>query len=232
VLRRDAIALIGAGAVAWPLDARAQQPAMPVIGFLSSRSSAESESNVTAFRKGLSEHGYFEGKNVTIEYRWADNRYERLPALAADLVAGRVAVIATVGGSVSAVAAKAATTTIPLVFISGADPVKLGLVASLNRPGGNATGVNLVINEIEGKRLGLLHELVPASAVAAYLLNPKSPEADAEWNDVQAAARVIGIQVHVLRAYGEREIDAAFAMIGQLEAGGLLVSADPLFVIL
>jgi putative tryptophan/tyrosine transport system substrate-binding protein len=163
---------------------------MSVVGFLSSRSSAESGSSVAAFRQGLAEIGYIEGKNVLVEYRWAENRYDRLSALAADLIVRRVAVIVTVGGSVSAVALKETKTTIPHVFISGGDPVRLGLVASLNRPGGSATGVNLLSNDIEGKRLGLLHELVPNAAVLAYLTNPKTPRPPVSWK-ISKRRRVI-----------------------------------------
>jgi ABC-type uncharacterized transport system substrate-binding protein len=227
--RREFITLLGGGAAAWPLVARAQQPAMPVIGFLSSRSPDESTIEVAGFHRGLGESGFVEGRNVAIQYRWADNRYDQLPALAADLVARRVAVIAAVGGPVTGLAVKAATPIIPLIFISGVDPVKLGLVASLNRPGGNATGVNMFITAVEAKRLGLLHELVPAAALIAALVNPNSPELDAQLNDVQAAARTIGVRLQILRARSEAEIEAAFAELARIGAQALLVCADPFF---
>src|SRR5947208_2118715 len=177
--RRDFIALLG-GAAAWPLAARAQQPAMAVIGFLSSGSPAESSHLVAAFRAGLQAGGYGEGQTVAIEYRWAEGQYDRLPALAADLVRHGVAVLATTGGEPSALAAKAATSTIPIVFTVGGDPVKIGLVASLNRPGGNATGVSLLTTAPEAKRLGLLHELVPATKVVGVLIDPNYQEAEAQ----------------------------------------------------
>jgi putative ABC transport system substrate-binding protein len=231
--RRDVIALLGgaAAATAWPLAARAQQRAMPVIGFLSGASPGPAAQFVAAFRRGLNEMGFTEGQNVAIEYRWAEGQYDRLPALAADLVGRQVAIIvATGGGTAPGHAAKAATATIPIVFVSGGDPIEQGLVASLNRPGGNATGVFLLLNALEGKRLGLLHELVPAAKLIAVILNPASRSFATQLTDVQEAARTIGQQIHILHASDEREIDAAFAALAQLRAGALLVASDALFV--
>jgi putative ABC transport system substrate-binding protein len=184
---------------------------------------------VAGFRRGLSEGGFVEGQNVTIEFRWANNQVNLLPGLAADLVARRVSVIAATGGPVSGLAVKSATTSIPFVFISGVDPVKLGFVASLNRPGGNATGVNLFITAIEAKRIGLLHELVPATSAIAVIVNPKSPELDTQLSDLQSAARTIGRPLQVLRATTGEEIEAAFAGIGRTGTKAILVAGDPLF---
>jgi ABC-type uncharacterized transport system substrate-binding protein len=228
--RREFLVLLGAAA-SRPLAARAQQPAMPVIGFLSGRSPYESSGAVAAFRQGLDETGYFESKNVVIEYRWAEGRYDRLPALAAELVSRQVTVIAAVGGPSSGLAAKGATATIPIVFISGADPVHEGLVASLNKPGGNATGVAPLLPAMEGKRFGLLHEVVPNAALIGVLLNPAAASyLDRETSDVQEAARVVGQQLLILRASNEEAIEAAFAIAVEQRAGGLLVAADPFFV--
>jgi ABC-type uncharacterized transport system substrate-binding protein len=226
--RRAFIALIG-GAAAWPLAARAQQPAMPVIGFLSSRSPDESAPDVAKFRQGLAQVGYVENQNVAIEYRWAENRYERLPALATDLVGRQVAVIAALGGPVTALAVKAATKTVPFVFITGVDPVKLGLVASFARPGGNATGLNIFITAVEAKRLGLLRELVPTAARIAVIVNPNSPEVDSQLDDVQTAAGAIGWELRILRVGTEGEFDTAFATLAQSAVQALLVAADPFF---
>jgi putative tryptophan/tyrosine transport system substrate-binding protein len=224
--RRDFIKTIG-GAAACPLAAWAQQP-VPVIGFLSGRSPYESTTVVAAFGQGLAETGYFESKNVIIEYRWAEGRYDRLPGLAAELVSRQVAVIATVGGPNSGQAAKAATTTIPIVFISGTDPVKEGLVASLNKPGGNATGVNPLLPAMEGKRLGLLREVIPKGTLMAVLLNPASQDNfNRQLNDVQKTAREVGQQLLVLRARTDEEIEAAFATAAERRASGVLVAADP-----
>jgi len=228
IRRREFITLVGGTAAAWPLAARAQQPAMPVIGFLSGRAPFESTAVVSAFRRGLDETGYFESRNVIIEYRWAEGRYDRLPALAAELVSRQVAVIAAVGGPTSGQAAKGVTATVPIVFISGADPVQEGLVASLNKPGGNATGVNPLLPAMEGKRLGLLREMIPNAALIAVLLNPASPDNfSREMNDVQEAARAVAQQLIVLRASSDEEIEAAFATAVERRANGLLVAADP-----
>jgi putative ABC transport system substrate-binding protein len=228
VIRRDFITLVGSVAAAWPLAARAQLPAMPVVGFLSGRSPYESATVVGAFGQGLGETGYFESKNVIIEYRWAEGRYDRLPALAAELVSRQVTAIAAVGGPNSGQAAKAATATIPIVFISGTDPVQEGLVASLNKPGGNATGVNPLLPAMEGKRLGLLREIIPKAALIAVLLNPTSRDNfNRQMNDVQEAARQVGQELLVLRASSEDEIEAAFATAAERRVSGLLVAADP-----
>jgi putative tryptophan/tyrosine transport system substrate-binding protein len=227
VRRRDFITLLGGAAAAWPLAAHAQQPPMPVIGFLSSLSLAATERLVAAFRQALKESGYVEGQNVAIEYRWAEGQYDQLPALAADLVRRQVAVIAATGGPASGLAAKAATPAIPIVFVSGGDPVKEGFVSSLNRPGGNATGVNVLLTAMEGKRLGLLRDLVPTASLIAVLLNPTNPPFDAQLSDIREAARAAGQQIHILHANSEREIDAAFTMAVEVRAGALLVAADP-----
>ena len=225
--RRDFITGMLGSATAWSLVARAQQAAMPVIGFLNSASATPYERFVELFRRGLVETGFVEGQNVAIEFRWAEGRYDRLPALAADLVRHRVDVIVATGGPASGQAAKAATTTIPIVFISGADPVKEGLVASLNRPGGNATGVNPLLAAMEGKRLGLLREMVTNTPMIGVLLNPAMPTFDSQVDDVQGAARAVGQQLHILRASNEDEINVAFATAAQMRTGALLVGADP-----
>jgi putative tryptophan/tyrosine transport system substrate-binding protein len=217
--RRQFITLLG-GAAAWPLVARAQQRAMPVIGFLQSGSPEPNAHLVAAFRQGLGETGYVEGRNVAVEYRWAHNDNNRLPELAADLVRLRVAVIATPGSTAAASAAKSATTTIPIVFSGGGDPVQTGLVASLNRPGGNVTGVSSMSGELGAKRLGLLQELVPRAARFVMLVNPNNPLAEAFVTDVRAAGAAIGRQIEVLTASTSRDIDTAFAM--DAEAGGLI----------
>jgi putative ABC transport system substrate-binding protein len=226
--RRDFFTLLG-GAAAWPLAARAQQSAMPVIGFLNSTSPGPWAHLVAAFRQGLSEMGYVEHRSVGIEWRWAEGRYEQLPALAADLVRRQVAVIAATGGAQTSLAAKDATTAIPIVFTTGADPVQLGLVASLNRPGGNLTGVNLFGAQMEGKRLGLLHELVPTAALIGVLLNSTSINAERQLKAVQEAARAIGQQIHIVHASNERDLAAAFTTLAQVRIGALLVGADPFF---
>jgi putative ABC transport system substrate-binding protein len=228
--RREFITLLGGAAVGWPLAARAQQPAMPVIGFLNSGSVVSSAYLVNALRQGLSETDYIEGQNTTIEYRWADGQNDRLPSLAAELVRREVAIIVATGaGGLAARAAKTATSTIPIVFSSSVDPIKLGLVASINRPGGNATGVIQFSTMLEAKRLQLLHELVPNAAVIGVLLNPANPGAESQRTDVHAAARSIGRQVHVLTATSESEFDAAFATLAQQRTGALLVAADSFF---
>ncbi len=216
--------------MASPPTAHAQQTKMPVIGFLNGFSLAEWAQPVTGFRKGLSETGYVEGKNVAIEYRWAEGRFDRLPTLAAELVRRQVTVLVATGGSVTALAAKAATTSIPIIFGVGIDPIAQGLVSSLSRPGGNLTGVYFLTGELEGKRLGLLRELVPTAALIAVLLNPKLASFEARLKDVQTAARAFGQQIHIHRASSEAELDSAFATFGQLRAGALLVGADPFFL--
>jgi putative ABC transport system substrate-binding protein len=230
VRRREFITLFGGAAASWPLMVRAQQPGLPLVGFLSSRSPGESAMHLGAFRRGLNEAGYIEGQNVAIEYRWADGQYDRLPALASELVARRVMVIAATGGNVSALAAKAATSTIPIVFIVGDDPVKLGLVNSLNRPDANATGASVFTTELGAKRLELLLELVPTASVIGLLINPNYQGAVAEAAAVRAAARESGRQILVLHASSEREIDAVFVGFAQQRIDALLIDADALFV--
>jgi putative ABC transport system substrate-binding protein len=227
--RRSLIALFGGVAIAWPLAARAQRKAMPVIGFLSARSPGEAASLVAAFRRGLSEIGYVEGQNVAIEYRWAEGRYDRLPAMAADLVGRKVDLIATSGGPSSAQAAKIATATIPITFVLGTDPVELGLVASLARPGGNLTGVSMLMTELNAKRLELLSELVPQARVIALLVNPNYPGAEGIVREMQEAARATGVQVLNLKARTEGEIDAAFTTLIQRHVDALVVGNDPFF---
>ncbi len=227
--RREFITLLGGAAAAWPLAARAQQPAMPVIGFLSSRSEIDSVLHVAAFRQALSEADYVEGQNVAIDYRWADGQYDRLPGLAADLISRQVAVIFA-GGGAAARAAKAATTMIPIVIMIGEDPVKFGLVASLNRPGGNISGVSTFNAVLGSKRLELLHELVPTIATIGLLVNPNYPSAGLEIGETQVAARAVGRNLIILNASTESEIDAAFASLVQQRVGALVVTGDPLFV--
>src|SRR5262245_3834845 len=226
--RREFITLLSATAAS-PLAARAQQPALPVIGFLDSGSPAAFADRVAAFHRGLSETGYVEGRDAAIEYRWADGEYDRLPALAADLVRRQVVVIAATGSPNSAQAAKAATSTIPIVFANGGDPVKLGLVRSLNRPGGNLTGVSYFLSELGPKRLELLHELVPMATVIAYLVNPTNPVTESDAKSLQAAAGALGRQIRMLTASSERDLDAAFATLIQQRADALLVNNDAFF---
>jgi putative tryptophan/tyrosine transport system substrate-binding protein len=225
--RRQFITLIG-GAAAWPLTARAQQTAMPVVGFLGSGSPNPFAQAVAALNRGLNQSGYTEGQNVTIEYRWAEGQFHRLPGLATDLVRRQVALILTSGPPASS-AAKAATGTIPIVFTTGDDPVAAGLVTSLNRPGGNVTGVSFFTIALGAKRLELLHELVPNATVFAMIVNPKSPNADVQLKDAQAAARALGQQIHVFNASTENEIDAAFALVAKQKSDALLVGTDPFF---
>jgi len=226
--RRDFLTLLG-GATAWPLAARAQQPTMPVIGFLNAASAKSYARKLSAFLKGLSETGYVEGRNVAIEYRWAEGQIDRLPLFVADLVQRKVNVIAATS-TPAALAAKAAITTIPIVFETGADPVRLGLVASLNRPGGNVTGVTQTNIEVAPKLLQLLHEMVPKASVMALMVNPANPSlAEANTKELQAAARTLGLELQVLNASTERDFDGVFAKVTELRAGGLVIGPDPLF---
>jgi putative ABC transport system substrate-binding protein len=229
VKRRELITLLGAAAV-WPLAARAQQQqrAMPVIGFLNGASPDAYRPFLTAFQQGLKEAGYVEGQNVAVEYRWANDHYDQLPALAAELIGHQVTVMAATG-TPAAVAAKAATSTIPIVFTAAADPIMLGLVASLNRPAGNVTGVSGYISALGAKRLELLRELAPSARVIGVLVDPNYPDAEPQRKDVTEAARIIGQQVHIVNAGTENDLNGAFATLVQLKAGALLVSADVLF---
>ena len=229
--RRELITLLGGAAIAWPLAAHAQQPAMPVVGVLSAEwPNAVTADRLRAFREGLNDTGYVEGRNVTIEYRWAEGRNDRLPALAAELVRLPVNLIVCAGSTPATIAAKAASTTVPIVFYGGADPVSMGLVASLSRPGGNVTGVTTLNVEIGAKRLEVLHELVPTATMIAGLVNPTNPViAETETRDLQAAARTLGLTLHVLHASSEQEIDTAFMTLVQVRAGALVIGTDALF---
>src|SRR5665213_128540 len=227
--RRECITLLGGVALAWPLAARAEQKAMPVIGFLHFASPGPSAPFVAAFREGLSGSGFVEGQNVAIEYRWAEGHYDRLPAMAADLVGRKVDLIATLSGTPTALVAKTATSTIPIVFFTGGDPVVEGLVASFARPGGNLTGVAVQIGELTAKRLELLSELVPQARVIAMLVNPSSSGAELMISDVQDAAHAKGLQPAILKASTESEIDAAFATLTNRHADALIVIGDPFF---
>jgi putative ABC transport system substrate-binding protein len=227
--RREFITLLGGAAAVWPMAARGQQPPMPVVGFLTSLGINDRPNLRDAFRRGLSEAGFLEGRNVAIEYRFAENQADRLPALAADLVDRKVAAIAATGGGASIMATKAATTEIPIVFTTGGDPVRQGFVASLNRPGGNITGISWFGTLVGGKALGLLDEIVPNVTVVALLVNPKLPEAARTVSDVQEAARTLGRQLFVLNASSPNEIDTAFASMRRRSVGALLVGADPFF---
>ena len=227
--RRDFITLLGGATAAWPLAARAQQAGEPVIGFLNSGTATAFAPFAVAFRQGLSEAGYVAGRNVAIEYRWAEGHYERLTTLAGDLIGRQVTVIAATT-TPAALAAKAATTTIPIVFTAGVDPIAAGLIGSLNRPSGNLTGVNVYLSALWGKRLGLLRELVPNAAVIGMLVNPNFPDAESQARDVKEAAGIIGQQVHIVNASSDSDIDSAFANLVRLPVGALLVASDAFFV--
>jgi putative tryptophan/tyrosine transport system substrate-binding protein len=228
--RREFITLLGGAAASWPLAARAQQPAVPVIGVISAEWPDQFTDRLRAFHNGLRETGYVEGRNVAIEYRWAEGRNDRLAALAAELVRRQVAAIVAAGSTPAALVARAATTTIPIVFYIGADPVKEGLVTSLSRPEGNVTGVVTLNVEVAAKRLELLHELVPTATIVALLVNPTNPTlAETITRDLEVAARTLGVQLHVLHASSEREIDTAFATLVELRAGALVIGADAFF---
>jgi putative tryptophan/tyrosine transport system substrate-binding protein len=228
--RREFMTLLGGTAVAWPFAARAQQPAMPVIGFLSGRFPNDSTANVTAFHRGLGEVGFFEGQNVEIDFRWAFGHYDQLSVLAADLIRRKVTlIVATGGGITSAQAAKAATATIPIVFVAGTDPVASGLVTSLNSPGGNLTGVSFLIGALTAKKLELLHELLPKVMTIGVLVHPNFPDADIQLRDAQAAAQALRVRLIVVRASSDGELEAALTTVVQQGAGGLAITANPLF---
>ena len=228
--RREFITLLGGAAAAWPLAARAQQPAMPVIGFVSNTSFNERQHHVAAFRDGLNDAGYVEGKNVAFEFRWVEHYLDSLAPMVADLISNRgVAIIVASGSPAVALAAKAATGTIPILFATSGDPVRLGLVASFNRPGGNATGVNLFSADLVAKQIELLHELVPQAAAISVLSNPENPNAETETRQAQAAARALGVEVHILSATKENEFDSAFVTLVQQRPSALLVSVDAFF---
>ena len=228
--RRDFIKGVSGSAITWPLTARAQQPALPVVGFLGTTTPNDFASRVAAFREGLKEVGYVEGQNVVIEYRWPEGNYDRLAMLAADLVHRRVAVIAAVGGDPSPVAAKAATSTIPIVFSIGGDPVRLGLVANLNRPGGNITGVSFLFSELGAKRLGLLHELLPKASVIGMLVNPTFADAETYISDTKEAALPLGLQIHAVKASTAEDFDTAFAALAEQKTDALLLANDAFFL--
>jgi len=227
--RREFITLLGGAAAAWPLAARAQQPAIPVIGFLHSGSAASFEPNVVAFRRGLNETGFVEGRNVAIEYRWADGQYDRLPALAADFVRHKVTAIAASGTSSPGLAAKAATSTIPIVFQTGGDPIRDGLVISMNRPGGNVTGVSRLSVALGPKQLELLHQLVPKATSIGLLVNPTNPRSELVIQQMEDAGRALGLRLHVLKSATERELDHVFASLAQGRVGALLVAQEPAY---
>jgi ABC-type uncharacterized transport system substrate-binding protein len=230
VRRREFIA--GFCAAAWPIVARAQQPAMPVIGYLNAGTESAIRGVTAAFLRGLSEQGYVEGRNVEILYRWADARYDRMPALAADLVRRQVSVIAATGGNLSALAAKSATATIPIVFTSGADPVELGLVVSLNRPGGNVTGATFITRTLIAKRLGLLHEIVPAETSIGFIVNPTVPRIEGDVREAEIAARILGLRLVILNASTLGDLETAFATFSGQRIGGVLLAGDPLIFFL
>jgi len=227
--RREFIGLLGGAAAAWPLAARAQQPAMPVIGYLSTRSPEDTIHLLAAFRVGLAQNGYVEGQNATIEYRWALGQYERLPGMAAELVRRPVTVLAATGGEPAAFAAVSATSTIPIVYLIGGDPVKEGIAASFNRPGRNATGVTLLTNSLEPKRFSLLRDLTPRASLFGVLLNPKFPAAEPALRDVEGAAKAVGVEIQPFRASTDDEIDAAFDGIARAQLAALAITADPFF---
>jgi putative ABC transport system substrate-binding protein len=228
--RREFLGVLGVAAATWPLRARAQPAAMPVVGYLHSGSPNAFEHAVGAFRKGLNETGYVDGQNVTIEYRWAEGHFDRLPELAADLVHRQVAVLVAVGGITSAVAARAATATIPIVFSSGGDPVALGVVSSLSRPGGNATGVSVLTASLGSKRLEILHQAVPTAGVMAALMNPNNAGIEPQLKDMQDGARSLGVQLKILNASSAADIDAAFVAIVQAHISALVVGPDPSYL--
>ena len=227
--RREFITLLSGAAATWPFGARAQQPAVPVIGFLNARSPDDTTHLLAGFRQGLADGGFIERQNVTIEYRWAEGQYERLPALAAEIARRPVDVIVATGGEPAALAAKAATSIIPIVFAIGGDPVKAGLVASYSRPGGNATGMNILTRSLEAKRIGLLRDLVPRASMIGLLMNPGMPAADLYLADAQEAARSAGLELMILRAGADQEIDAAFETIARQRVPALAIGADPFF---
>jgi putative tryptophan/tyrosine transport system substrate-binding protein len=227
--RRDFIRLLSGTAWMWPFRTLAQQPVLPLIGYMSSRSASDSAVLLTAFRKGLSDAGFVEGQNVRIEFRWADGKYDRLPGMATELVRLGSALLVTTGGEPSALAAKAATSSIPIVFTTGGDPVKIGLVASLNRPGGNATGVSLLTTAPESKRLGLLHELVPGTKLVGVLIDPNYQEAQAQAQELREAAGRINQRIHIAFAGNDSELELAFETLVQAQADAVLVCADPFF---
>jgi putative ABC transport system substrate-binding protein len=227
--RREVISLLAGAAAAWPLASRAQQPAMPVIGFLSSLSFGYGQQFLVTFRQGLSEAGYVEGRDVSIEYRWADNQYDRLPSIAAELLQRPLAAMVASGGSVPVQAAKAATITVPIIFTAAAYPVEVGLVASLPRPGGNITGIASLTAELDAKRMGMLREFVPAADAIGVLVNPSNPSADIQRRSLQSAAQSIGLKLVVVPVATERQLDAAFATLIRERVGGLLIAADPFF---
>ena len=227
--RREFITILSGVAVTWPIVARAEQPAIPLIGFLSSRAFNDSRHLVDAFRAGLETTGYIEGQNVAVEYRWAEGHYDRLPALAAELVRSRLAVLVTTGGEPSVLAAKAATSSIPIVFTTGGDPVKMGLVPSLSRPGGNATGISLLTTAPEAKRLGILHELAPRASVIGVLIDPNYQQAEDQARELREAAEVLNLQIAIAFAGKDQELKEAFAALAQNRAAALLVTADPFF---
>ena len=229
IARREFVTLIGGAAVGWPLSAHAQQPAMPVVGFLSTESPGQFGHIVSAFRQGLGELGFFEHRNMGIEYRWAEGRYDRLPALAMELVSQGVAAIAATGGTISALAAKRATTSLPIVFVAGDDPVRTGVVERLNRPGGNITGVTIMTTTLAAKRLELLRDLLPKAAVIGLLFNPSGSTGPSQIKDLQTAAGMLGQELRIAQASTEREIEAGFATLAQQHIDALIVGTDPFF---